>query len=145
MINSKRDGCCSAYAFSLTPPPSPRTPHHPHASPPGYFAESDIGPCTPCDIESYSDEYNAAACTPCPDNSVASVAASSLLFCTCKPGFFSTEGPGTECLACPEGTTCEGGVSQPFVSPGWFQPDPSAAVFVYCSKNPDACLGTCCC
>ena len=106
---------------------------------PGTFAQTSTGPCVVCDPGSYSDTVNAAACTSCPGfTTTTSINSTSIESCLCTSGFYSFQGPGTECTACFPLATCAGGTEAPVPQPGVYQVD--AETFIVCEPEA-ACVG----
>jgi len=78
--------------------------------------------CTSCDVlGGYQNEVGAIGCKECPEGStrILGSEATSAESCWCKENYYTpTNSTGTECLACPEGSVCMGGVQLPYPESG---------------------------
>ena len=73
----------------------------------------------------YMPLTGAAVCFNCPNNSVIlnqQTGSESVLDCTCRSGYFNPYGePGRPCFRCPEGSKCDGRLTQPYPKRGFWQ------------------------
>eukprot|EP00238_Polyblepharides_amylifera_P013055 CAMPEP_0196598576 /NCGR_PEP_ID=MMETSP1081-20130531/94395_1 /TAXON_ID=36882 /ORGANISM="Pyramimonas amylifera, Strain CCMP720" /LENGTH=1848 /DNA_ID=CAMNT_0041924287 /DNA_START=314 /DNA_END=5860 /DNA_ORIENTATION=- len=78
--------------------------------------------CTSCDVlGGYQNEVGAIGCKECPEGStrILGSEATSAESCWCKENYYTpTNSTGTECLSCPEGSVCMGGVQLPYPESG---------------------------
>eukprot|EP00824_Muranothrix_gubernata_P023314 TRINITY_DN6154_c0_g1_i1.p1 TRINITY_DN6154_c0_g1~~TRINITY_DN6154_c0_g1_i1.p1 ORF type:complete len:1097 (+),score=203.08 TRINITY_DN6154_c0_g1_i1:311-3292(+) len=107
---------------------------------PGSYSVGGQERCTSCMPGSYQDSSAQTSCQACPQNTTtATVAADSLLDCTCTEGYYDPSGEtGNACLICPTGGVCDGETTQPIAAPGFWGDSPN---FFVCPGGPRICLG----
>ncbi|KNC54559.1 uncharacterized protein AMSG_10409 [Thecamonas trahens ATCC 50062] len=115
----------------------------------GFGAVSSPGAvleCGACSDGSASATVSAEPCVavpPCPANTLrlATTNATVVAPCLCKERFWSpSKQADVECIACPRGGLCDGGLAAPRAAPGFFPDATDPALFVSCPRA-EACLG----
>ena len=105
----------------------------------GKFADRPgLTECKRCDIHSYNPIVGQSQCLACPAATRAPYeGAARVSECGCYPGFHAPDGPGGDCVACPVGATCPGGV--PAIAKPGFCRNTTALMAPCC--DPAACPG----
>eukprot|EP00753_Platysulcus_tardus_P017046 PLAT6226.1.p1 GENE.PLAT6226.1~~PLAT6226.1.p1 ORF type:complete len:931 (-),score=483.24 PLAT6226.1:141-2882(-) len=122
--------------------------------PPGSRAIGSLA-CEACPAGTYSNGTGATACLRCPANAltqatdadgtlIAIEGANSEEQCSCRAGFYAPAGAsGVDCIACPAGAMCTGGLQLPFPESGFWAPDDplQRTTMWQCPAQSTSCLG----
>ena len=117
--------------------------------PPGTFQiEQDSRFCLPCSTGEYNNEFGQLSCQSCRPNSFSQTGAIQSIECHCLPGFYSLTAD-SECLECPAGFYCPGGLLKNICRPhsysvsGSSHPSACACNAGYYSTNPTSNCDVC--
>jgi hypothetical protein len=105
---------------------------------PGTFQEKEGQQfCDNCPVNTYSDKSRSSFCTSCPNNTITiEKATTDPAKCICQLSFFSQSGAGGEaCLTCPSNAICDGGLSWPRPTVGWYAEEDQPFKMYNCNPN----------